>query len=123
MILPAAHYGRDSLVATALIAQALAAGGVTLRQLADRLPRLVMIKEKTSRPEEPWEAAAGRLQVAFAGYDADNKDGLRFSRGEDWVHVRPSGTEPVVRIIAESASDPRTRELIEAARHALQGTS
>ena len=123
VIVPAAHYGRDSLVATALIAQALAASELTLRQLADRLPRLVMVKEKTGRPEEPWDAAAGRLRVAFAGYDADNKDGLRFSRGEDWVHVRPSGTEPVVRVIAESASDQRTRELIAAARHALQGTS
>ena len=123
MIVPAAHYGRDSLVAAALIAQALTASGLTLRQLADRLPRLVMVKEKTGRPEEPWEAAAGRLRVAFAGYDADNKDGLRFSRGEDWVHVRPSGTEPVVRVIAESATAQRTLELIEAARRALQKTS
>ena len=123
MIVPAAHYGRDSLVATALIAQALAATGLTLRQLADRLPRLVMVKEKTGRPEESWEAAAGRLRVAFAGFDADNRDGMRFSRGEDWVHVRPSGTEPVVRVIAESATDRRTKELIETARGALQGTS
>src|SRR5262245_58115357 len=123
MIVPAVHYGRDSLVAAALICQALSASQMTLRQLADRLPKLVMVKEKTGRSREPWEAAADRLQVAFAGYDADNQDGLRFSRGDDWVHVRPSGTEPVVRVIAESASDRRTRELIEAARHALLGTS
>jgi len=121
MIVPAAHYGRDSLVATALIAQALTAPGSTLRALADRLPRLVMVKEKTGRPEEPWEAAAARLRQAFAQYETDTQDGLRFTRGDDWVHVRPSGTEPVVRTIAESGSAARTRELIETARRALQG--
>jgi phosphomannomutase len=121
MIVPAAHYGRDSLVATALIAQALTAKGSTLRALADRLPRLVMVKEKTGRPEEPWEAAAARLRQAFAQYETDAQDGLRFTRGDDWVHVRPSGTEPVVRTIAESGSAARTHELIETARRALQG--
>src|SRR5262245_38913286 len=123
MIVPAAHYGRDSLVAAALIAQSLTASGRTLRQLADRLPRLVMVKEKTGRPQEPWEAAAARLRQAFAGYDADTQDGLRFTRGDDWVHVRPSGTEPVVRTIAESGSAARTHELVETARRALQGSA
>ena len=123
MIVPEVHYGRDSLVAAALIGQALTANAMSLRTLADRLPKLVMVKEKTGRSQEPWEAAASRLEVAFKGFETDNQDGMRFSRGDDWVHVRPSGTEPVVRLIAESTSDGRTRELIEAARHALLGTS
>jgi phosphomannomutase len=123
MIVPEVHYGRDSLVAAVLICQALSAQRISLRSLADRLPKLVMVKEKTGRPQEPWEAAASRLEVTFAGFETDNQDGMRFSRGDDWVHVRPSGTEPVVRLIAESTSDDRTRELIEAARHALLGTS
>ncbi len=123
MIVPAVHYGRDSLVAVALICHAVSAGTLTLRALAERLPKLVMIKEKTGRPQGPWEAAARRLEVAFTGYDADNQDGLRLSRGEDWVHVRPSGTEPVVRVIAESPSEARTGELIATARRALAGVS
>jgi phosphomannomutase len=51
----------------------------------------------------------------------DEADGLRFERGEEWVHVRPSGTEPVVRIIAEAPVEARALELIEQAREALQG--
>ena len=118
-ILPAAHYGRDGLVAAALIAQALAGSGTTLRALADALPELHMVKRKLSLPGASWEEAAARLRRRFAGHEADDTDGLRFARGEEWVHVRPSGTEPVVRIIAEAPAAARALELVEEARAAL----
>ncbi len=120
MILPAAHYGRDGLVAMALVAQAMS-GGASLRQLADALPKYVMVKDKLGRPEEPWERADARLRAAFADFAADATDGLRFAKGEGWVHVRPSGTEPVVRVIAETPETGATRELVERARRALAG--
>ena len=118
MILPAAHHGRDALVAMALVAQAMR-HGATLRELADALPHFVMIKDKLARPEEPWERAAARLEQSFAGWALDRRDGLRFERGETWVHVRPSGTEPVVRVIAESPESGSTREVVDQARRAL----
>jgi phosphomannomutase len=119
MILPEAHFGRDALVATALVADAMAAGGRTLRELADQLPASHMVKAKLERGDEPWDRAAERLRKAFASHDVNGDDGLRFSRGDEWVHVRPSGTEPVVRVIAESPQLERTRELIETAQRAL----
>ena len=119
MILPTAHYGRDSLVAAILVAQSMAASGQTLRQLADGLPRYHMVKEKIALPDTPWEQAADQLRSAFAGYEVDATDGLRFSREDEWLHVRASGTEPVVRVIAESPSEGRTRLLIETARRTL----
>jgi len=118
MILPAAHFGRDGLVAVALVAQALAGGG-TLRGLADRWPAYRMLKEKAVRGDEPWERAAGRLCDRFRDHELDRRDGLRFSRDDEWVHVRASGTEPVVRIIAESPDEARSRTLIQEARAAL----
>jgi phosphomannomutase len=121
MILPAAHYGRDGLVAAALIAQAVAAGGLSLRELADALPKLHMVKRKFPLAGEGWEGPSGRLRRCFAGHGVDEADGLRFDRGEEWVHVRPSGTEPVVRIIAEAPAEARALELIDLARVALQG--
>ncbi len=120
MILPAAHYGRDGLVAMALLAQAMS-GGATIRSLADSLPRYVMVKDKLKRPDEPWDRAGVRLRDAFAGWSVDETDGLRFARGAEWVHVRPSGTEPVVRVIAETPSTDATRTLIGLARQALAG--
>jgi phosphomannomutase len=119
MIVPAAHYGRDGLVAVALVAQALAASGRTLRELADGLPRYRMIKDKIARPDKPWEEAEERLRRSFGSHAVETLDGLRFSRDEEWLHVRASGTEPVVRLIAESPSAERTRELIEQARLAV----
>jgi phosphomannomutase len=123
VIVPAAHYGRDGLVAAALVCQALAADGAPLRSLADGLPRLWMVKSKLARPDEPWDRTASRLRAAFSDHAADPTDGLRLSRDEEWVHIRASGTEPVVRVIAESPTEPRTRELIERARRVLQPAS
>ena len=123
MIVPAAHLGRDGLVAAALICQALAASGRTLRELADELPRLAMLKLKLPRPAGSWERLAERLRERFHGARTQTADGLRFSRGEEWVHVRPSGTEPVIRVIAESPDEARTRELVAQARQALGGGS
>ena len=82
-----------------------------------------MVKDKLPRADEPWETSAPRLRDAFPDHAADAADGLRLSSDEEWVHIRPSGTEPVVRVIAESPSEPRTRELIDRARRALQPAS
>ena len=120
MIVPAVHYGRDGLVAVVLIAQRVTSEKKSLRELADALPALAMIKTKLARPDEAWPRIAARLGKAFAGMDVDEADGLRFSRGDEWVHVRSSGTEPVVRVIAESPGAARTRELVDQAGRALR---
>ncbi len=118
MILPAAHYGRDGLVAVALVAQMLSAGG-TLREHASTLPQYAMIKDKLARPDQPWERSADRLREAFSGWTLDTADGLRFARGDEWVHVRASGTEPVVRVIAEAPGAAGAKALVETSRRAL----
>ncbi len=120
MIVPDAHLGRDGLVATALMAQAVASSGRSVRELADALPRLHMVKTKLPLPAEPWPRLAARLRSGFKGLRVQTTDGLRFSRGDEWLHVRPSGTEPVVRVIAETPSEARTDELIARAREALR---
>ena len=119
MILPAAHYGRDALVAVALVAHLLSTHGGTLRAAANFLPRLHMIKARWKRQGGDWEVSAKRLREAFADMTLDTTDGLHFSHGDAWVHVRPSGTEPVVRAIAESPDERQTFSLVERARRAL----
>ncbi len=119
MIVPAAHYGRDALVAVALVAHRMAVSGQSLRALADMLPAYAMVKEKVARPDTPWDEIAQRLTRAFADHAVEKSDGLRFHREDEWIHVRPSGTEPVVRLIAESPRAERTRALLDRARTAL----
>ena len=83
-----------------------------------------MIKARWKRGDGDWSASVRRLREAFTDMTLDDTDGLRFSRGDEWVHVRPSGTEPVVRAIAESRTEKRTRDLIEErARRALGDVS
>jgi phosphomannomutase len=119
MILPAAHYGRDGLVAVALVASLLATHGGSLREAADLLPALHMIKARWQRPTSDWDVSARRLREAFSDMTVDDTDGLHFSRGDAWVHVRASGTEPVVRAIAESPDERVTRAMVERAGRAL----
>jgi phosphomannomutase len=119
MIVPAAHFGRDGLVAVALIASLLASRGGTLREAANFLPRLHMIKARWKRQSGDWAVSAGRLRETFSDMTLDQTDGLHFSRGDAWVHVRTSGTEPVVRAIAESPDERVTRSLVERAGRAL----
>jgi phosphomannomutase len=78
-----------------------------------------MIKAKVERGESSWAQVEQRLRARFADWESDTADGLRLSRGEEWLHVRASGTEPVVRFIAETLDAERTRNLIEEARAAL----
>jgi phosphomannomutase len=123
VIVPAAHYGRDALVGAALVCQALASSGLAPSELVAQLPRFVMWKRKYAAGAGAWDRAAERLRAAFQGMSLDERDGLRFSSADEWVHVRPSGTEPVVRVIAESPTESRTRELCERARAALSATA
>ena len=61
-----------------------------------------MIKARWRGRAATGSAARAALREAFADMTLDQTDGLHFSRDEEWVHVRASGTEPVVRVIAES---------------------
>ena len=113
VIYPALHAGRDALVGMAMILQNLAEGKTTLAELAASLPPATMIKEKLAAAALPaGEDLVAVLQALGPGI-IDDRDGLKWSGSEAWVHVRPSNTEPVVRIIAEARDEAAARELIE----------
>ena len=121
VILPALHLTRDAPVGTALILQHLLDTGLDLRAAADRWPSYRIVKEKISFPRSELERGYERLERGFPEAEVDRTDGLRFAwpgQGE-WLHVRPSGTEPVVRVIAEAPRESRAVALVEAARRHL----
>jgi phosphomannomutase len=119
VILPALHLGRDAPVAAALALLLLADEGRPASAVVEAAPRYVIVKEKLARPAgplEPWYAALrGALPVARA----DFQDGLRLAMPDRWLHVRPSGTEPVIRLIAEAPTAEAAGELIARGRAAL----
>lgn len=120
VILPEVHLGRDAPVGVALILQLMAESGRTLSSLVNELPRFFIVKDKLDRPEAPLDAVYAALREAFGDAEVDTQDGLRLSWPDRWLHVRPSGTEPIVRVIAEAPTQADARALVQRAREPLQ---
>jgi phosphomannomutase len=118
VMLPALHIGRDAPLGLALILHLLATNGVTASELVASSPRYTIVKAKGPRGPE-LAPLYQRLRSRFADAAADDRDGLRLAWRDRWVHVRPSGTEPIVRLIAEAPTADEADALITAARELL----
>ena len=118
VMLPALHIGRDAPLGVALILHLLAATGVTLSQLVAAAPRYAIVKAKGPRGPE-LRPLYDRLRQRFPDAEADERDGLRLSWHDRWLHVRPSGTEPIVRLIAEAPSAADAETLVATGRELL----
>ncbi|MGB0544284.1 MAG: phosphoglucosamine mutase [Longimicrobiales bacterium] len=125
LILPALHYTRDAPLASALILQHLAEEGLTPSEAADRWPKYEIVKEKISFPREALQDGYSALEADLAADSRDESDGLRLAWKDKgaWLHVRPSGTEPVVRLIAEAPSRDVAQELVDRAGRLLNGVA
>ena len=119
VILPELHLGRDAPAGAAILLQLMLEEARPLSAVAAEFPRFAIVKDKLDRPAVPLDAVYGVLTDSFAGATADRQDGLRLSWPDAWLHVRPSGTEPIVRVIAEAPTEERARELIGLARAPL----
>ncbi|HEX9483981.1 MAG TPA: phosphoglucosamine mutase [Gemmatimonadaceae bacterium] len=119
VILPEVHLGRDAPVGTALLLQLLTEERRPLSEIVADLPRYVIVKDKIERPDASLDVVYGALRSAFPDASVDTQDGLRLSWKDKWVHVRPSGTEPIVRVIAEASDDASARELVRRSREPL----
>jgi phosphomannomutase len=119
VILPELHLGRDAPVAVALVLHLLATTGQSVSSLVAQHPRYVIVKDKLDRPEAPLDAVYAALRARFPDAAADTQDGLRLDWPDRWVHLRPSGTEPIVRVIAEGPTEAEARQLVADAREPL----
>jgi phosphomannomutase len=123
VILPDIQYTRDAAVAAALVVQLLAESEVPLTDIVAAHRPYVIVKDKLPRDAGEPDAAYARLEGSLAAPETDRQDGLRLAWPAEarWVHLRPSGTEPVLRIIAEAPSAAAARNLVNDARAALAG--
>jgi len=124
VILPQLHLGRDAAAGMALVLALLARTHQTLSQLAGALPTLAMAKERVESATPPnLDAVAAVLEKILPGATLDRRDGLRVTKNWEWVHVRPSGTEPIIRIYSEAQTQDRAAELADAARKAIESST
>ena len=109
---PPVVYVRDSLVGIALLLEMLAKSGKSLSQLVAAIPRYAIVKDKLPIQPGMADRTIANLKKAFAGQRIDLQDGIRIDWPGKWVHVRPSNTEPILRIIAEAPDEKSARDLI-----------
>jgi phosphomannomutase len=101
------------------VLQMLVEDNAPLSSAVRKYPSYRIVKDKLARPNVPLGAVYDALCYAFPDADVDTQDGLRLGWADRWVHVRPSGTEPIVRVIAEATTEALARELVARSRAPL----
>ncbi len=105
VIYPELHYGRDALVGTALFLTFLAKRGGTMTQLRATYPAYFSSKNKIQlTPSIDVNKVLCRIKERYAGERVNDIDGVKIDFAENWVHLRKSNTEPIIRVYTEAKS-------------------
>lgn len=112
VILPEVHYGRDSLVGTALILSEIAESGLKVSEYKKVLPEYHINKTKFSTEKVNPNVMFENIRKFFREYPQNFEDGLRIDFETGWVNLRKSNTEPIIRIIAEARSTKEAEEIV-----------
>lgn len=111
VILPALHYGRDSLVAAALVLSWMAHHDGGPEKFVKENPSYAMPKKKFELGDKKVADILPLVKKEFDGWTEDTRDGLWLGSEKSWVHVRASNTEPVIRVIAEAPTAEEAESL------------
>lgn len=103
IIVPDLHYGRDALIGIALFLTHLAKSKKSIKQLRNTYPDYFISKNKmVLNNGVDVKKVFEKIQKKYKTHPINNEDGLKIEFDEDWVHLRTSNTEPIIRIYAES---------------------
>ena len=105
VIYPELHYGRDALLGTALFLTHLAKCGMTMTQLRATYPAYYASKNKIElTPAIDVDKVLREIKARYAGEKVNDIDGVKIDFAENWVHLRKSNTEPIIRVYTEAKS-------------------
>jgi phosphomannomutase len=124
IIYPELHYGRDALVGIALFLTHLAKSGKSASMLRRTYPNYYISKNKIElTPEINVDAVLERIQAKYAKNPINTIDGVKIEFDKEWVHLRKSNTEPIIRIYSESdtlaTADHLARKIINDIREMI----
>ena len=105
VIYPALHYGRDALVGVALFLTFLVKKGMTMTELRATYPAYYASKNKIQlTPEIDVDKVLHEMKTRYAGEKVNDLDGVKIDFPDNWVHLRKSNTEPIIRVYTEARS-------------------
>ena len=115
VIFPDFHYGRDALAGIALFLTHLAKSGKSMSMLRNEYPKLHIVKNKIQlEPEMNVEEIISTIAEKYKSLECNTVDGLKIHfDGNDWVHLRKSNTEPIIRIYSESETETTANALAD----------
>ncbi len=103
VIYPASHYGRDALVGIALFLTHLAKSGLKCSELRKTYPDYFISKNKIElTPEIDVDGVLQKIEKLYSNEQVNTIDGVKIDFANEWVHLRKSNTEPIIRIYAEA---------------------
>lgn len=112
IIYPDLHYGRDALVGIALFLSSLAKSGKTCTALRMTFPNYIISKNKVDLTKDiDADSVLEKIKEKYKKFPINTVDGVRIDFDEEWIHLRKSNTEPIIRIYAESKSETTARNL------------
>ena len=112
IIYPELHYGRDSLVGIALFLSHLAHKKMKLSELRDSYPTYTISKNKIElTPSIDVDAVLAKMAKKYSAFEVDTLDGVKIYIEKEWVHLRKSNTEPIIRIYSESETADKANDL------------
>lgn len=127
VIYPALHYGRDAMVGVALFLTNLAYKKMKVSELLQTYPKYVIAKNKIELSDNSLiDKILNKVKEVYAAEDINTMDGVKisFESRREWVHLRRSNTEPIIRIYAEAASqeaaDSLAAQIIEIANSIIR---
>ncbi len=114
IIYPDLHYGRDSLVGIALFLSHLAKKNLSMTTLRASYPNYEMAKKKIDlSPGIDVDGILIKMAANYSHEEVDTTDGVKIYIGKEWVHLRKSNTEPIIRVYTESKDAQAANELAE----------
>lgn len=114
IILPEFHYGRDAMLGAALFLAGITAFGKSVSYFRSTLPNYYMTKNKITLSDDTnLDVVLGKLQEKYTKQPMNTIDGLKIEFDNDWIHLRKSNTEPIIRVYAESYSETTANNLVQ----------
>jgi len=114
VIYPELHYGRDALVGIALFLTSLAEKKISIKSLRDSYPNYFLLKKKI---ESATDINMKKILTFFTSYYQNEKittiDGIKIDFKDQWVHIRKSNTEPILRVYIEGTDEEKANDLAE----------